>query len=49
MENREAETNQLKEKGKLDKVCLTCGNCAVLLRSGTPAGCVIRDREVYKL
>ena len=41
--------NQLKEKGKLDKVCLTCGNCAVLLRAGKCAGCVIHDREVYKL
>lgn len=30
-------------------VCISCGNCAVLLRSGTPAGCVVRDREVYKL
>ena len=25
------------------------GGCAVLLRAGTPAGCVIHDREVYKL
>ena len=41
--------NQLKEKGKIDKVCLTCGNCAVLLRSGRCSGCVIHDREVYKL
>ena len=31
------------------KACVTCGGCAVLLRSGTPAGCVVRDREVYKL
>ena len=40
-----------REKGCIDKnrVCLTCGGCAVLLRSGTPAGCIIRDREVYKL
>lgn len=30
-------------------VCLTCGGCAQLLRAGTPAGCIIRDREVYKL
>ncbi|MDO4740964.1 MAG: flavin oxidoreductase/NADH oxidase [Eubacteriales bacterium] len=29
--------------------CVTCGGCAVLLRSGTPAGCIIRDREVYHL
>ena len=30
-------------------VCVTCGGCAQLLRAGTPAGCIIRDREVYKL
>ena len=41
--------NELKENGKIDKVCLTCGNCAVLLRAGKCAGCVIHDREVYKL
>ena len=37
--------------GRIDpkKICLTCGGCAVLLRSGTPAGCIVRDREVYKL
>lgn len=36
--------------GRIDakKICLTCGGCAVLLRSGTPAGCIVRDREVYK-
>ena len=41
--------NQLRETGKLDKTCITCGNCAVLLRAGRCAGCVIHDREVYKL
>ena len=37
--------------GCLDKrkCCVTCGSCAVLLRAGTPAGCVVHDREVYKL
>lgn len=37
--------------GRLDpkKVCVTCGGCAALLRSGTPSGCVVRDREVYRL
>ncbi|MGN1020512.1 MAG: flavin oxidoreductase/NADH oxidase [Aristaeellaceae bacterium] len=36
--------------GRIDprRVCLTCGGCAVLLRAGTPAGCIVRDREVYK-
>lgn len=42
---------EARETGRLDKrkVCVTCGGCAVLLRAGTPAGCVVRDREVYKL
>ena len=41
----------LRRDGTIDpkKVCVTCGGCALLLRAGTPAGCVIRDREVYKL
>ena len=40
----------LRETGEMDpkKICVTCGGCAVLLRNGTPAGCVVRDREVYK-
>ena len=42
--------HDLKEKGMMDpkKVCVTCGGCAALLRAGTPAGCVVRDREVYQ-
>ncbi len=40
---------QLHETAKMDKVCMTCGGCALLLRAGTPAGCIIHDREVYKL
>lgn len=41
----------LRRDGAIDpkRVCVTCGGCAALLRAGTPAGCVIRDREVYKL
>ena len=41
----------LKERGIMDpsRVCVTCGGCAALLRSGTPAGCVVRDREAYRL
>ena len=41
----------LRRDGAIDKrrVCVTCGGCAVLLRAGTPAGCVVRDREVYML
>ena len=43
--------HELRESGAISpkRVCLTCGGCAVLLRQGTPAGCIARDREVYKL
>lgn len=36
-------------EGAIDgsKVCVTCGGCAALLRAGRPAGCIVRDREVY--
>lgn len=39
----------LKRNGALDsrKVCVTCGECAKLLRAGECAGCVVRDAEVY--
>ncbi len=42
--------HDLKVNGAMDpkKACVTCGGCAALLRAGTPAGCVVRDREVYK-
>jgi len=30
------------------RACLTCGLCSKLLRAGKPAGCVVRDGEVYK-
>ncbi|MBQ5823911.1 MAG: flavin oxidoreductase/NADH oxidase [Clostridia bacterium] len=35
--------------GKLDKnkVCLKCSKCTELMRSGTVAGCPVRDSEVY--
>ena len=37
------------EKGSLDKskVCIKCAKCTELMRSGTVAGCVIRDSECY--
>lgn len=43
--------HDLKKNGCIEasKSCIACGGCAVLLRSGTPAGCVIRDREMYSL
>ncbi len=41
----------LRRGGSMDRqrVCVSCGGCAALLRAGRPAGCVIRDREVYQL
>lgn len=41
----------LRETGEMDprKCCVSCGGCAALLRAGRPAGCVVRDREVYTL
>lgn len=41
--------NQLRRDGQIGKVCMTCGGCAVLLRAGRCAGCIVHDREVYKL
>ena len=29
------------------KCCITCSKCSQLMRAGSVAGCVIRDREVY--
>lgn len=42
---------ELRRDGEMNakQSCVTCGGCAVLLRSGTPAGCIVRDREVYHL
>jgi 2,4-dienoyl-CoA reductase-like NADH-dependent reductase (Old Yellow Enzyme family) len=42
---------EARRSGRLDKqkICVTCGNCAVLLRTGVAAGCVVHDKEVYKL
>jgi len=34
-------------KMKTDKLCLTCGKCTELMRSGRTPGCVIYDKEVY--
>lgn len=34
-------------KMKTDKLCLTCGKCTELMRSGLTPGCVIYDKEVY--
>ena len=42
---------EMREKGTIrpDRACVACGGCAALLRRGEPAGCVVRDREVYRL
>ena len=42
--------HDLKTDGVMNpkKVCVTCGGCAALLRAGTPAGCIVRDREAYQ-
>ena len=39
----------LRETGQIDKhkVCLSCSECAVLLRAGKDTGCFIRDKEIY--
>ncbi|MFO7956254.1 MAG: FAD-dependent oxidoreductase [Candidatus Brocadiia bacterium] len=36
-------------KGAMDplKSCITCSCCTQMMRDGQPAGCVIRDKEVY--
>lgn len=36
--------------GKLDpkKVCIKCGNCSKMMRSGGVAGCPVRDQEIYR-
>ena len=41
----------LLEHGALDpnKCCLACSGCTELMRTGGPTGCIVRDRECYKL
>ena len=41
----------LMDKGTLDaeKCCLGCSGCTELMRAGGPTGCIVRDRECYKL
>jgi len=40
----------LRKHGKLEskKLCVACSGCTDLLRAGGPAGCIIRDKDVYK-
>jgi len=41
----------LSDRGKLDpdKCCLACSGCTELMRAGGPTGCIVRDREYYRL
>ncbi|MBQ3763038.1 MAG: flavin oxidoreductase/NADH oxidase [Clostridia bacterium] len=41
--------NKILSGKPLDAPCVTCGGCAQLLRAGSPAGCIVRDREKYSL
>ncbi len=36
-------------RGRLapDRACIACSRCSQLMRDGQPAGCVVRDRQVY--
>ena len=42
--------NDLRINGSLDskKCCISCGECAKLLRAGACAGCIVRDPVIYK-
>jgi 2,4-dienoyl-CoA reductase-like NADH-dependent reductase (Old Yellow Enzyme family) len=31
------------------KVCLACSGCTELMRAESPTGCVLRDKEYYRL
>jgi 2,4-dienoyl-CoA reductase-like NADH-dependent reductase (Old Yellow Enzyme family) len=41
----------LLERGSLDpdRCCLACSGCTELMRAGGPTGCIVRDRDMYKL
>ena len=41
--------NKILSGKSLDAPCVTCGGCARLLRAGSPAGCIVRDRQIYSL
>jgi 2,4-dienoyl-CoA reductase-like NADH-dependent reductase (Old Yellow Enzyme family) len=38
-------------KGKMDtkKACTACSGCTELMRSESPTGCILRDRDYYRL
>lgn len=39
----------IKRNGSMDekKCCIACGKCTELMRMGTVAGCVVRDKDIY--
>ncbi len=41
--------NEILKDGRIDpvRVCVTCGKCGDLIRAHKPAGCAVRDTEVY--
>ena len=41
----------LMELGELDpgKCCMACSGCTELMRAGGPTGCVVRDRDLYRI
>lgn len=42
--------NELLRDGELspEKMCIACSSCVQMMRDGVPAGCLIRDSEVYR-
>lgn len=40
---------QILETGRIDpfRTCVACGKCGDLIRAGKPAGCIVRDGEIY--
>jgi 2,4-dienoyl-CoA reductase-like NADH-dependent reductase (Old Yellow Enzyme family) len=42
--------NDIMSKGTMDvkKVCMACSGCTELMRSESPTGCIIRDRDYYR-
>ncbi len=42
---------ELAKNGALNpkKVCITCSGCSRLLRLGGPAGCIVRDKDFYRI
>ncbi len=43
--------NDILKTGEMDskQVCVTCSGCTDLMRAEAPTGCVIRDRDYYRL